>query len=145
MVPPWLVTKILTGMAKLLPRLKLVPQKDLAELAFREENKRKLVRFFPLKSCLFENEHTREGEENLGLCILWLWFFWPHLRFILCVIRIRWLISRFYGWLSLQTVYNIVSYKHKPRLGTALELLRTTKEIEEQLEKVCWLMIWSVT
>ncbi|XP_057809590.1 caffeoylshikimate esterase-like [Salvia miltiorrhiza] len=76
MVPPWLVTQILTGMAKLLPRLKLVPQKDLAELAFRDERKRK------------------------------------------------------------QTVYNIVSYKHKPRLGTALELLRTTKEIEEKLEKV---------
>lgn len=76
MVPPWLVTQILTGMAKLLPRLKLVPQKDLAELAFKDEKKRK------------------------------------------------------------QTVYNIVAYKHKPRLGTALELLRTTSEVEQQLEKV---------
>ncbi|KAL1566596.1 acylglycerol lipase [Salvia divinorum] len=75
-VPPWLVTQILTGMAKLLPKLKLVPQKDLAELAFKDERKRK------------------------------------------------------------QTAYNIVSYKHKPRLGTALELLRTTNEIEENLEKV---------
>ena len=37
----------------------------------------------------------------------------------------------------MQTAYNIVSYKHKPRLGTALELLRTTNEIEQNLEKVC--------
>lgn len=54
MVPPWLVTQILTGMAKLLPRLKLVPQKDLAELAFKDEKKRKQVRFFPLKRCVSE-------------------------------------------------------------------------------------------
>ncbi|XP_011097199.1 caffeoylshikimate esterase [Sesamum indicum] len=76
MVPPWLVTKILIGVAKVLPKHKLVPQKDLAELAFRDVKKRQ------------------------------------------------------------QTAYNVVAYKHKPRLGTALELLRTTKEIEQQLEKV---------
>ncbi|XP_060194112.1 caffeoylshikimate esterase-like [Lycium barbarum] len=32
--------------------------------------------------------------------------------------------------------YNIISYKHKPRLQTALELLNATKEIERLLEKV---------
>ncbi|KAK4346791.1 hypothetical protein RND71_033130 [Anisodus tanguticus] len=32
--------------------------------------------------------------------------------------------------------YNIISYKHKPRLQTALELLKATKEIERLLEKV---------
>ncbi|KAL9158472.1 hypothetical protein ABFS82_08G071300 [Erythranthe guttata] len=76
MVPPWLVTQILTGVAKLLPKHKLVPQKDLAELAFRDVKKRE------------------------------------------------------------QTAYNVVAYKHKPRLRTALELLKTTQEIEQQLDKV---------
>lgn len=36
----------------------------------------------------------------------------------------------------MQAAYNVIAYKDKPRLGTALELLRTTKEIEQQLEKV---------
>ena len=36
-----------------------------------------------------------------------------------------------------QTAYNVIAYKDKPRLGTALELLKTTHEIERQLEKVC--------
>ncbi|KAL8531990.1 hypothetical protein ACS0TY_008554 [Phlomoides rotata] len=76
MVPPWLVTQILTGMAKLLPRLKLVPTNDLAQLAFRDEKKKHLA------------------------------------------------------------AYNIIAYKHRPRLGTAAELLRTTEDIERQLEKV---------
>nr|GLL26353.1 caffeoylshikimate esterase [Ipomoea trifida] len=76
LVPPWLLTQVLIGMAKFLPKRKLVPQKDLADLAFREAKKRQ------------------------------------------------------------QAVYNIIAYKHKPRLKTALELLRTTKEIEESLEQV---------
>ncbi|KAG8384087.1 hypothetical protein BUALT_Bualt04G0081600 [Buddleja alternifolia] len=76
MVPPWVVTQILIGVAKLLPKQKLVPQKDLAELAFRDVKKRE------------------------------------------------------------QAAYNAIAYKHKPRLRTALELLRATKEIEQQLEKV---------
>ncbi|KAH6803692.1 alpha/beta-Hydrolases superfamily protein [Perilla frutescens var. frutescens] len=75
-VPPWPLAQILIGMAKLLPKQKLVPQKDLAELAFQDVKKRE------------------------------------------------------------QTAYNIVAYKHKPRLRTAVELLRTTEEIEQQLEKV---------
>lgn len=43
MVPPWLVTQFLIGIANILPRGKLVPQKDLAELAFQDLKKRKLV------------------------------------------------------------------------------------------------------
>ncbi|KAK4410193.1 Caffeoylshikimate esterase [Sesamum angolense] len=82
MVPPWLVTQILIGVAKVLPKHKLVPQKDLAELAFRDVKKRQ------------------------------------------------------------QTAYNVVAYKHKPRLRTALELLRTTKEIEQQLEKDILIQIY---
>ncbi|XP_004233711.1 caffeoylshikimate esterase-like [Solanum lycopersicum] len=34
------------------------------------------------------------------------------------------------------TAYNVISYKHKPRLRTALELMNVTKEIEGLLEKV---------
>ncbi|XP_073148889.1 caffeoylshikimate esterase isoform X2 [Henckelia pumila] len=76
MVPPWLVTQILIGVSKLLPKQKLVPQKDLAEMAFQDARKRE------------------------------------------------------------QAAYNVIAYRHKPRLGTAVELLRTTQEIEQQLEKV---------
>ncbi|MCD7457894.1 hypothetical protein HAX54_036531 [Datura stramonium] len=75
-VPSWLVTQILIGVAKFLPTQKLVPTQDLGELAVREAKKR---------------EHT---------------------------------------------AYNVISYKHKPRLQTALELLNATKEIERLLEKV---------
>lgn len=42
-VPPWLVTQILVGVAKFLPKQKLVPQQDLAQLAFREVKKREQV------------------------------------------------------------------------------------------------------
>ncbi|GMY24378.1 caffeoylshikimate esterase isoform X2 [Fagus crenata] len=76
MVPPWLLTQILIGVANFLPKLKLVPQKDLAEAAFRELKKREL------------------------------------------------------------TAYNVIAYKDKPRLQTAVEMLRTTQEIERRLEDV---------
>ncbi|TMW94505.1 hypothetical protein EJD97_010184 [Solanum chilense] len=76
MVPPWLVTQILVGIAKFLPKQKLVPQQDLAELAFRDVKKRE------------------------------------------------------------QAAYNVIAYKHRPRLQTAVELLNTTQELEKQLDKV---------
>ncbi|XP_044468912.1 caffeoylshikimate esterase [Mangifera indica] len=76
MVPPLLVKKLLIGIAHVLPKHKLVPQKDLAEAAFRDLRKREMAS------------------------------------------------------------YNVIAYKDKPRLQTALELLRTTQEIEQQLEKV---------
>ncbi|CAH9105589.1 unnamed protein product [Cuscuta europaea] len=76
MTPPWLLAKILIGMANFLPKLKLVPQTDLAEAAFRDKKKKE------------------------------------------------------------QAAYNVIAYKHKPRLRTAVELLRTTQEIEKLLESV---------
>ncbi|XWS75467.1 hypothetical protein CRYUN_Cryun01aG0091000 [Craigia yunnanensis] len=75
-VPPWIVKQILICLANILPKQKLVPQKDLAEAAFRDIKKREM------------------------------------------------------------TPYNVIAYKDKPRLGTALEMLRTTDEIEQNLEKV---------
>ncbi|KAI4346879.1 hypothetical protein L6164_007742 [Bauhinia variegata] len=76
MVPPWIVAQILIGVANLLPKTKLVPQKDLAEAAFRELKKRE------------------------------------------------------------QTAYNVIAYKDRPRLRTAVEMLHTTQEIERRLEEV---------
>ncbi|XP_021634703.1 caffeoylshikimate esterase isoform X3 [Manihot esculenta] len=76
MVPPLLVKKFLIGVANILPTKKLVPQKDLAEAAFRDLKKREL------------------------------------------------------------TSYNVIAYKDKPRLKTALEMLKTTQEIEQRLEEV---------
>lgn len=43
--PPAAVLKGLTLMSRVMPKAKLFPQKDLAELAFRESKKRKMVRF----------------------------------------------------------------------------------------------------
>jgi len=37
----------------------------------------------------------------------------------------------------MQTAYNVIAYRDKPRLGTAVELLRTTEEIGRRLEEVC--------
>lgn len=76
MVPPWLLAQILIGIANVLPKQKLVPQKNLAEAAFRDLKKREM------------------------------------------------------------TAYNVVAYKDKPRLWTAVEMLKTTQEIEKRLEEV---------
>ncbi|XP_027358016.1 caffeoylshikimate esterase [Abrus precatorius] len=76
MVPPKLLTHILIGIANVLPRHKLVPQKDLAEAAFRDLKKKE------------------------------------------------------------QAAYNVIAYKDKPRLRTAVEMLKTTQEIEQRLEEV---------
>lgn len=46
MVPPWLLKQILIGVANFLPTIKLVPQKDLAEAAFRDVKYRELVCLF---------------------------------------------------------------------------------------------------
>ncbi|CAF2136180.1 unnamed protein product [Brassica napus] len=76
MVPPPVLKQILIGLANVLPKHKLVPQKDLAEAAFRDVRKRNM------------------------------------------------------------TQYNVICYSGKPRLRTAVEMLRTTQEIEQQLGKV---------
>ncbi|XP_026386742.1 caffeoylshikimate esterase-like isoform X1 [Papaver somniferum] len=76
MVPPLLVKQLLIAVANVLPKSKLVPEKDIGEMAFRDLEKRKLAK------------------------------------------------------------YNVIAYRDKPRLRTALELLRTTDEIERRLEEV---------
>lgn len=38
--------------------------------------------------------------------------------------------------LKLQAVYNVIAYRDRPRLQTAVELLRTTQEIEYRLKEV---------
>ncbi|XP_021763565.1 caffeoylshikimate esterase-like [Chenopodium quinoa] len=74
MYPPFIVVQILLTIAKFLPKSKMVPQKDLADLAFREK------------------KETAD--------------------------------------------YNVIAYKDKPRLKTAVELLHTTDEIACRLEEV---------
>lgn len=44
----------------------------------------------------------------------------------------------------MQAAYNVICYKDKPRLGTALELLRTTQKIENQLQEVRQLLDFSM-
>ncbi|KAL2896171.1 Caffeoylshikimate esterase [Bienertia sinuspersici] len=72
--PPFILTQILITLAKVLPKSKLVPSKDLADLAFREKKE--------------------------------------------------------------LTVYNVIVYKDKPRLKTAVEMLHATDEIAGRLEEV---------
>jgi len=43
MVPPKLLTNLLIGLSNVLPKHKLVPNKDLAEAAFRDLKKREQV------------------------------------------------------------------------------------------------------
>ncbi|CAI0552901.1 unnamed protein product [Linum tenue] len=74
--PPAPVLKVLTCMASLLPKAKLMPENDLAELAFRDPVKRKMCD------------------------------------------------------------YNVISYSHRMRLKTAVELLKATEEIEAQVDQV---------
>ncbi|KAK7272915.1 hypothetical protein RIF29_13957 [Crotalaria pallida] len=76
MVPPKFLTQILIGIANVFPKLKIVPQKDLAEAAFRDLKKKEM------------------------------------------------------------TAYNVVAYKDKPRVLTAVQMLKTTQEIERRLEEV---------
>ncbi|KAL6010875.1 hypothetical protein ACLOJK_001317 [Asimina triloba] len=75
--PPEPAIKVITLLSKVVPEARLVPQKDLAELAFRDPIKRKMA------------------------------------------------------------YYNVIAYSGRARLKTAVELLKTTREIESQLEKVC--------
>ncbi|XP_022775549.1 caffeoylshikimate esterase-like [Durio zibethinus] len=70
------VLKVLTLLSNVVPTAKLVPQKDLAKLMFRDPRKKKMA------------------------------------------------------------VYNVISYDDRVRLRTAVELLKATKEIEMQVEKV---------
>ncbi|XVE84858.1 hypothetical protein DITRI_Ditri17bG0046100 [Diplodiscus trichospermus] len=70
------VLKVLTLLSNVMPAAKLVPQKDLAELMFRDPRKKKMA------------------------------------------------------------VYNVISYDDRVRLRTAVQLLKATKEIEMQVEKV---------
>jgi len=76
LVPPPVLKQILIGLANVLPKHKLVPQKDLAEAGFRDIRKRDM------------------------------------------------------------TPYNMICYSGKPRLRTAVEMLRTTQDIEKQLQEV---------
>lgn len=72
--PPYLVTRLLIALSKVLPKAKLVPSKDLDDMAFHENKE--------------------------------------------------------------LAAYNILAYKDKPRLRTAVELLRITDEIEHRLQEV---------
>lgn len=50
MLPSKFVTRVLISLAKVLPKKKIVPQKDLAELAFRDLRKKELVLLYcPLR------------------------------------------------------------------------------------------------
>jgi acylglycerol lipase len=43
---------------------------------------------------------------------------------------------------AMQCSFNVIAYKDKPRLRTALEMLNTTQEIERRLEEVCGAHVW---
>ncbi|XP_020536797.1 caffeoylshikimate esterase isoform X2 [Jatropha curcas] len=45
MIPPWIVVQILTGIAYLFPRLKIVPHKNFVKMAFRDLKKQELAAY----------------------------------------------------------------------------------------------------
>ncbi|KAG5623600.1 hypothetical protein H5410_008818 [Solanum commersonii] len=47
----------------------------------------------------------------------------------------RWLMTSLSITQNLKTAYDVISYKHKPRLQTTLELLNATKEVEGLLAR----------
>ncbi|KZV19423.1 caffeoylshikimate esterase [Dorcoceras hygrometricum] len=163
LVPPWIVTQILIGVSKLLPKQKLVPQNDLAEMAFQDVRKREHATYnviaykhkprlgtaVELLRTTQEIEHQLE-KVSLPLLIL------HGKRDIVTDPSVSEALYKkasssdkklnlyddaFHSLLEgepdeMIATYNVIAYKHKPRLGTAVELLRTTQEIEHQLEKV---------
>ncbi|THG22959.1 hypothetical protein TEA_026183 [Camellia sinensis var. sinensis] len=106
--PPEAVVKIIRLFSKVMPKAKLVPQKDLAELAFRELNKRKM---YNLDATLDDTEKEVKG-------------------------IIGDYISRLTVYPLDEAPYNVICYNHPMRLKTAVELLNTTKHIESHVEKV---------
>ncbi|KAK8521856.1 hypothetical protein V6N12_066435 [Hibiscus sabdariffa] len=94
--PPKMVGKVLTKMEEFIPKWKIVPSKNVIDLAFKDPVKREAVRAFNSSVALVE------------------------------------MISR-----SLEPVKNNkLIYQQKPRLKTALELLRTSISLERSLNEV---------
>ena len=50
MYPPWIVVQILLTLARVIPKAKLVPGSNIAEIGFREPEKRKIVSYILLPS-----------------------------------------------------------------------------------------------
>lgn len=76
MYPPWPLLHILIVLSYLMPRAKLVPEKNLADMAFKDLKKRE------------------------------------------------------------ETAYNVTAYKDRPRLKTALEMLKATDDISSRLKEI---------
>lgn len=57
-----------------------------------------------------------------------------YVRYIVAIIHI----------FSFQAYYNVISYSDQMRLKTAVELLKTTRDIESQVEKVSFLSILDI-
>ena len=79
------------------------------------------------------------GAVSVFLClkeislVLWNIYLLNQCKFLLYLaIRVYLLVH----W-PMQCSFNVIAYKDKPRLRTALEMLNTTQEIERRLEEVC--------
>ena len=59
-VPPWPLQQVLICIAKILPREKLVPQKDLAEMAFKEKRKQEQVGLCSYQIAYFLSSYSLE-------------------------------------------------------------------------------------
>lgn len=57
-----------------------------------------------------------------------------YVRYIVAIIHI----------FSFQAYYNVIAYSDQMRLKTAVELLKTTRDIESQVEKVSFLSILDI-
>lgn len=73
MAPSWLLTQVLIGVAKVLPKQKLVPMNDFTEKAFRDKKKIPLVIFF-----LFITHITINLTSNDSKTLTALYFIFPY-------------------------------------------------------------------
>lgn len=99
--PHPLIISLLTKVEDVIPKWKIVPTKDVIDLAFKD----------PVK---------REEVSSSNGCMVY------------CISALSW-ISFIYG---LQIRNNKLIYQHKPKLKTALEMLRTSMNLEESLHQV---------
>lgn len=116
MKPHPVLVNILTRVEEIIPKWKIVPTKDVIDSAFKDSIKREEVMsfflFFIRISILYGSYYLTLSNWINGLIII-------------------------YGHFTLlQIRNNKLIYQDKPRLKTALEMLRTSMSLEDSLNKV---------
>lgn len=115
--PHPVVVNILTKVEEIIPKWKIVPTKDVIDSAFKDPVKREEVMIY---ICFPTSSPIYFSHVNVG--------FWTALLSVVNNAQIR---------------NNKLIYQDKPRLKTALEMLRTSMSLEDSLhEVIAFLLLW---